>query len=140
VEQVIILEILNWLVAGWKMNRYIPQEHSGRQPSMPLWEGDCLTTIALILQGERKNQMSLQTVLIWIVIGAIAGILAESMVGGPRRGGLGTAILIGILGAFIGGWLFSALGIAIGGGIIGTIITAFIGAIVLLLIVRAVRR
>jgi uncharacterized membrane protein YeaQ/YmgE (transglycosylase-associated protein family) len=50
------------------------------------------------------------------------------------------AILIGILGAFIGGWLFSALGIAIGGGNIGTIITAFIGAIVLLLIVRGLRR
>ena len=71
--------------------------------------------------------MDLQAVLIWIVIGAIAGVLAESMVGGPRRGGLGTAILIGILGAFIGGWLFSALGISIGGGIIGTIITAFSG-------------
>jgi uncharacterized membrane protein YeaQ/YmgE (transglycosylase-associated protein family) len=56
--------------------------------------------------------MDLQTVLIWIVIGAIAGVLAESMVGGPRRSGLGMAILIGILGAFIGGWLFSALGIA----------------------------
>lgn len=84
--------------------------------------------------------MSLQTVLIWIVVGAIAGILAESMVGGPRRGGLGMAILIGILGAFIGGWLFSALGVSIGGGIIGTIVVAFIGAIVLLLIVRAVRR
>lgn len=84
--------------------------------------------------------MDLQTVLIWIVIGAIAGILAESMVGGPRRSGLGTAILIGILGAFIGGWLFSALGIAIGGGIIGTIITAFIGAIILLLLVRGLRR
>ncbi len=84
--------------------------------------------------------MSLQTIVIWIIIGAIAGILAESMVGGPRRSGLGTAIIIGIIGAFIGGWLFSALGIAIGGGIIGTIITAFIGAIVLLLIVRAVRR
>jgi uncharacterized membrane protein YeaQ/YmgE (transglycosylase-associated protein family) len=62
------------------------------------------------------------------------------MVGGPRRSGLGTAILIGILGAFIGGWLFSALGISLGAGIIGTIVTAFIGAIILLLIVRGVRR
>jgi uncharacterized membrane protein YeaQ/YmgE (transglycosylase-associated protein family) len=84
--------------------------------------------------------MDLQTVLIWIVIGAVAGILAESVVGGRRRTGLGTAILIGILGAFIGGWLFDALGIAIGAGIIGTIITAFIGAVLLLLIVRGVRR
>lgn len=84
--------------------------------------------------------MSLETILVWVVIGAVAGILAESMVGGPRRTGLGTAILIGILGAFIGGWLFSALGISIGGGILGTIVTAFIGALVLLLIVRGVRR
>jgi uncharacterized membrane protein YeaQ/YmgE (transglycosylase-associated protein family) len=94
----------------------------------------------VLSQGERKNLMTLQTILVWIVIGAVAGVLAESMVGGPRRTGLGTAILIGILGAFIGGWLFSALGIAIGGGIIGTIITAFIGAVLLLLIVRGVRR
>lgn len=84
--------------------------------------------------------MDVQTILIWIVIGAIAGVLAESLVGGPRRTGLGTAILIGILGAFIGGWLFSALGISLGAGIVGTIITAFIGAVILLLIVRGVRR
>ena len=83
--------------------------------------------------------MSLETILIWIIVGAVAGLLAQSMVGGAR-GGLGTAILIGILGAFIGGWRFSALGIAIGAGILGTIITAFIGAVLLLLIVRGVRR
>jgi uncharacterized membrane protein YeaQ/YmgE (transglycosylase-associated protein family) len=83
--------------------------------------------------------MTIETILIWIVIGAVAGVLAQSMVGGSR-GGLGTAILIGILGAFIGGWLFSALGISIGAGILGTIITAFIGAIVLLLLVRGIRR
>ena len=84
--------------------------------------------------------MDLQTVLIWIVIGAIAGVLAESLVGGPRRSGLGTAILIGILGAFIGGWLFAALGINLGAGLVGTIVTAFIGAVLLLLIVRGVSR
>jgi uncharacterized membrane protein YeaQ/YmgE (transglycosylase-associated protein family) len=94
----------------------------------------------LFIKGKRNNQMDLQTVLIWIVIGAIAGILAESLVGGPRRSGLGTAIVIGILGAFIGGWLFSALGLSIGGGIVGTIIVAFIGAVILLLLVRGLRR
>jgi uncharacterized membrane protein YeaQ/YmgE (transglycosylase-associated protein family) len=121
---------------------YIPEIRERHRCHCPVGKLDAETKLCFFIlkQGERKNLMSLQTVLIWIVIGAIAGILAESMVGGPRRSGLGTAILIGILGAFIGGWLFSALGIAIGGGIIGTIITAFIGAIVLLLIVRAVRR
>jgi uncharacterized membrane protein YeaQ/YmgE (transglycosylase-associated protein family) len=83
--------------------------------------------------------MTLETLLIWIIVGAIAGLLADSVVRGIGVG-LGGAILVGIVGAIIGGWLFSALGIGLGGGIIGTIITAFIGAVILLLIIRAVRR
>jgi uncharacterized membrane protein YeaQ/YmgE (transglycosylase-associated protein family) len=139
-------------VAKSPINRYISQKHLNANlplgcfiaierhftTAQNLWSVP--ETNIFEVRGERKNLMDVQTVLIWIVIGAVAGLLAESMVGGPRRTGLGTAILIGILGAFIGGWLFSALGIAIGGGIIGTIITAFIGAVLLLLIVRGVRR
>ena len=54
--------------------------------------------------------------------------------------GLVGNIIIGIIGAFLGGWLFAQFGIAIGVGIINTIFTAFIGAVVLLLIVRVVKR
>jgi uncharacterized membrane protein YeaQ/YmgE (transglycosylase-associated protein family) len=135
-------------VAGWKFTRYTHERHVNfcrydaaiDRTSAAAFAGQCRTWFFISKKGERNNLMDLQTVLIWIVIGAIAGVLAESMVGGPRRGGLGTAILIGILGAFIGGWLFSALGISLGAGILGTIITAFIGAIILLLIVRGVSR
>jgi uncharacterized membrane protein YeaQ/YmgE (transglycosylase-associated protein family) len=49
--------------------------------------------------------------------------------------------VIGIIGAFIGGWLFTTLGIATPlGGMGGTIFVAFIGAVVLLLVLRLIRR
>jgi uncharacterized membrane protein YeaQ/YmgE (transglycosylase-associated protein family) len=92
----------------------------------------------LLIEKEIKN-MSLESLVIWIIVGAIAGLLADAVVGGVRLGLVG-AILVGIVGAVIGGWLLSQLGLAIGAGIIGTIITAFIGAVILLLILRAIRR
>jgi uncharacterized membrane protein YeaQ/YmgE (transglycosylase-associated protein family) len=62
------------------------------------------------------------------------------VVGGIGYGLVGD-IVVGIVGAFIGGWLFSALGVTSPvGGIAGSILVAFIGAVVLLLIVRAIRR
>jgi len=50
------------------------------------------------------------------------------------------AIVVGILGAFIGGWLFSVLHINAGTGFVGDVIRALVGAVVLLLILRALRR
>jgi uncharacterized membrane protein YeaQ/YmgE (transglycosylase-associated protein family) len=83
--------------------------------------------------------MSLDSIITWIIVGGIAGLLAEWLIGGINAGCIGT-VIIGILGAFIGGWLFGVLGISIGTGIVNDIITAFAGAAVLLLIVRLVRR
>lgn len=83
--------------------------------------------------------MSAETLLIWIIVGAVAGWLAGLVVRGFGFGLLGN-ILVGILGAVLGGWLFGSIGFAIGAGIINTIFTAFIGAVVLLLIVRVLKR
>lgn len=83
--------------------------------------------------------MAIETILIWILVGAIAGWLAGLVVRGFGFGIVGN-IIVGIVGAFLGGWLFGTLGIAIGAGIINTIFTAFIGAVVLLLIVRVLKR
>lgn len=83
--------------------------------------------------------MAIETILIWILVGAVAGWLAGLVVRGFGFGLIGN-IIIGIIGAFLGGWLFGMLGIAIGVGIINTIFTAFIGAVVLLLIVRVIKR
>jgi len=88
---------------------------------------------------EKENEMSSEQILVWIVIGGIAGILAEALVGGLRSGLLG-AIVVGILGAIIGGWLFGVLGLNVGTGILAEIIKALIGAALLLLILRGTRR
>lgn len=83
--------------------------------------------------------MTLEYVLIWIIIGAVSGLLADRVVKGVALS-LGGAILVGIIGAFVGGWLLGALGIFPGGGLLSVILTAFIGAVVLLVLVRAIRR
>jgi len=77
--------------------------------------------------------------LIWfLLIGLIAGWLAGKVMRGGGFGVIGDMI-VGVIGAFIGGWLFGLLGIA-AGGVLGAIITAFVGAVVLLLLLRLIRR
>jgi uncharacterized membrane protein YeaQ/YmgE (transglycosylase-associated protein family) len=82
--------------------------------------------------------MTIGTLILWIIVGGIAGWLAKTVVGRTRIGLVSTTI-VGIIGALIGGWLFTRLGIAIGGGILGSIVTAFVGAVILLLILRALK-
>jgi len=75
-----------------------------------------------------------------LVVGLIAGLLASLAVGGVGYGILGD-IVIGIIGAFLGSWLFSVLRVRVPfGGIGGTIFVAFIGAVVLLLLLRVIRK
>ena len=76
--------------------------------------------------------------LTWIIVGLIAGVLASLVVGGGF--GIIADIVIGIVGAFVGAWLFRALGVSSPfGGLAGVIFVGFVGAAVLLLILRAVR-
>jgi uncharacterized membrane protein YeaQ/YmgE (transglycosylase-associated protein family) len=80
------------------------------------------------------------TFLTWLIVGLIAGVLASLVMGGTGYGLIGD-IIVGIVGAFVGGWIFSALGVASPlGGLAGTILVAFIGAVVLLFILRLLRR
>jgi uncharacterized membrane protein YeaQ/YmgE (transglycosylase-associated protein family) len=79
------------------------------------------------------------SIIIWLIIGAIAGWLAGLLVKGGGFGLIGD-IVVGIIGGFIGGWLAGVLGITIGSGMIASIITAVIGAVILLVIVRALKR
>jgi uncharacterized membrane protein YeaQ/YmgE (transglycosylase-associated protein family) len=83
--------------------------------------------------------MTAETIIIWIIVGAIAGWLAGLVVRGGGFGLVGN-IIVGIIGAFLGGWLFGMIGLSIFPGIINTILTATLGAIILLLIVRVVKR
>jgi uncharacterized membrane protein YeaQ/YmgE (transglycosylase-associated protein family) len=83
--------------------------------------------------------MTFETLIVWVVVGAVTGIILDSVIGGMRIG-LGGAILIGIVGAMISGWAFDAFGIQLLSGLIGTIVEAMIGAVVLLLIFGVFRR
>ena len=83
--------------------------------------------------------MDPQALIVWLIIGAIAGWLAGLIMDGGGFGLVGN-IIVGIIGAFIAGWLFPFLGLRLGGGIVGEIIAAAIGAIILLFIARLVRR
>jgi uncharacterized membrane protein YeaQ/YmgE (transglycosylase-associated protein family) len=77
----------------------------------------------------------LEALLWWIVVGLIAGFLAGVVM---RGGGFGIVgdIVVGILGAIIGGFLAGLLGLG-ASGLVGTIIIAFIGACVLIALLRA---
>ena len=82
--------------------------------------------------------MALETILLWVVIGLIAGWLASAVVGGGY--GVIGDIVVGVVGAFLGGFIFRGLHIhAPFGGIAGTIFVAFIGAVVLLVVLRLIR-
>jgi uncharacterized membrane protein YeaQ/YmgE (transglycosylase-associated protein family) len=77
--------------------------------------------------------------LILAVFGGIVGWIASLLIKGTGLG-LFKDILLGIVGSVVGGWLFQTLGLSIGGGIIGAFVPALVGAIAVLLIVKAVRR
>jgi uncharacterized membrane protein YeaQ/YmgE (transglycosylase-associated protein family) len=77
--------------------------------------------------------------LIWtIVIGILAGFLAGQVVKGRGMGVL-VDLVVGIVGSVLGGWIFGIIGLA-AYGLIGRLVVAFVGAVVLLLLVRALKR
>jgi uncharacterized membrane protein YeaQ/YmgE (transglycosylase-associated protein family) len=77
-------------------------------------------------------------ILTWIIVGLVAGVLASLVVGGY---GLLADIIIGIVGAFVGAWIFRQLGWHTPfQGLAGTIFVAFIGAVALLVILHLIRR
>jgi len=83
--------------------------------------------------------MGLEALLIFLVIGAIAGWLAGLIMRGGGFGLIGN-IIVGVLGAFIGGYLLPRLGISVGGGWIDQIVSALIGAVILLFIIGLIKR
>lgn len=83
--------------------------------------------------------MGVESLLVFIIIGAVAGWLAGLIVSGFGFGLIGN-IIVGIVGAFIAGWLLPRIGFSIGGGVIASIIHATIGAIILLVLVRVLKR
>ncbi len=82
--------------------------------------------------------MGIESLIVFLIVGAIAGWLAGLVVKGYGFGLIGN-IVVGIVGALIAGWLFPALGVSFGSGIVAAIIHSAIGAIILLVLIRLVK-
>lgn len=80
--------------------------------------------------------------LAWIIVGAVAGWLASMVMGTNSRQGCLMDIVVGILGGFIGGFVLNSLGASgeVTGLNLGSILVAFIGAVILLGLLRLIRR
>ena len=83
--------------------------------------------------------MGIESLVVFLIVGAVAGWLAGLMVKGYGFGLVGN-IVVGIVGALIAGWLFPTLGFQIGTGIFSAIIHSTIGAVILLVLLRLVKQ
>jgi uncharacterized membrane protein YeaQ/YmgE (transglycosylase-associated protein family) len=88
---------------------------------------------------RKKERPMVEGIILWLIIGAVAGWLAGKIVEGTGFG-LIVDIIVGVVGALIGGWLAGVLGIAIGGGLIGSLIVAVVGAVILLFVLRLIKQ
>jgi len=83
--------------------------------------------------------MGTENLLIFLFLGIVAGFLAGHIWKGSGFGLVGD-LIVGVVGSFIGYWIFGQLHLSTGGGIIGFLIAAIIGALILLWLIRLVKR
>ena len=83
--------------------------------------------------------MPLWTLIVWLVIGGLAGFTAQKIMGGQSPYGVIGDVVLGVVGAIIGGYGLSLLGIAGNGGIIATFIVALVGALAIIWVVRKIK-
>jgi uncharacterized membrane protein YeaQ/YmgE (transglycosylase-associated protein family) len=87
----------------------------------------------------KEPSMGIESIVVFLIVGAIAGWLAGLIVSGFGFGLLGN-IVVGMIGALIAGALFPRLGFGVGGGVLWAIIHATLGAVILLALIRIVKR
>jgi uncharacterized membrane protein YeaQ/YmgE (transglycosylase-associated protein family) len=92
-----------------------------------------------ITRPTMEATVAAETLIIFLVVGAVAGWLAGVIVRGYGLGLVGN-IVVGVIGSFIGGWLFIHFHLVHGGGLLGDVIGATVGAVILLFLIRLVRR
>jgi len=83
--------------------------------------------------------MAEHSLLVWLIIGALAGWLAGLLVKGSGYG-VFMDILIGVLGACLGGWVAHVAGFAVGGGFVVSLVVATFGAVLLLVMLRMLKQ
>jgi len=93
--------------------------------------------------GEKKEreekQMNMKQLVVFLLIGGGAGWLAGLIMKNGRFSIIGT-IVVGIIGAVLGGWIFDVLGISVGGRWMGPLVTATAGAVVLLFAIGLIQK
>lgn len=83
--------------------------------------------------------MNVEQLVVFLLIGGVAGWLAGLIMKGGGFGILGN-IIAGVIGAVLGGWLFGLLGISVGGQWLGSLVTATAGAVILLFAIGFIRK
>ena len=85
--------------------------------------------------------MALWTLIVWLVVGAIAGFVARKVMGGISPFGLIGDVILGLAGGVVGGYLMALVGLGnTTGGLIATVVTAIIGASVLIWSTRFLKK
>lgn len=85
--------------------------------------------------------MALWTLIVWLVVGGVAGILARKIMGGTSPFGMIGDIILGIAGGVVGGYLMALVGLGnTTGGLIATVITSVIGAVFLVWTTRFLKK
>jgi uncharacterized membrane protein YeaQ/YmgE (transglycosylase-associated protein family) len=86
--------------------------------------------------------MDITNLIVWVIVGGVAGWLASIVMKTNRSQGLVMDIIVGIIGGLVGGWLLTAIGV--GGAVTGlnlaSLLTALVGAVILLALIRVIRR
>jgi uncharacterized membrane protein YeaQ/YmgE (transglycosylase-associated protein family) len=95
-----------------------------------------------LAHNKGVDEMTLESIVVWVIVGAVAGWLASMVMGTNRSQGLLADIVVGIVGGVIGGFLLNALNVggAVTGINLGSVVVAFIGAVVLLALLRLFSR
>lgn len=83
--------------------------------------------------------MGIESLIVMLIVGAVAGWLAGQIVSGGGFGFLGN-VVIGIVGALVAGFVLPRLGFTVGGGILAAIIHVTIGAVIVLVLIRLLKR
>lgn len=83
--------------------------------------------------------MTVESLVIFLLVGVVAGWLANLLVRGRGLGLVGNMV-VGILGAFVAGWLFPRLGVTLASGMLGAILNATLGAVLLMGVILVIKR
>jgi uncharacterized membrane protein YeaQ/YmgE (transglycosylase-associated protein family) len=140
------IDVASQQQTGQVRHRYLPAPAASRADSATAARYHAFAAVQKPGAGRRPlphsqggNIMPVEGLIVWLIVGAIAGWLAGLIVKGYGFGLIGN-IVVGVVGAFIAGFLFPRLGISLGVGFIAAVIHAVIGAVILLVIIGLVRR